>query len=258
MKEEFITPEIAAKYLKRNTSNRKLRRTTAIDKYAYDMIAGNWTQCVAPIVFYEDGELADGQHRLAAIVESGCAQKFYVLHGVKREAGLNIDNGLPRSLVDSAKISGLDRSLTNEMISLARALEMGNRTSSSLSNAERMALVQKHRAVCEWVLKNGPRGTGIRNSLVMAAVGRAWLREKNADLLKRYCEVLSTGFSEGPTETAAVSMRNYLLTRGFSIVDVRLWRDTFLKAQNSISYFMKGKPLTVIKTVSEEAYPLPK
>ena len=37
-----------------------------------------------------------------------------------------------------------------------------------------------------------------------------------------------------------------------------LWTDTFIKAQNAVNYFMSNKKLTVIKTVKEEAYPLPK
>jgi hypothetical protein len=68
---------------------------------------------------------------------------------------------------------------------------------------------------------------------------------------------MSTGFFDGDKETAAVALRNYMLTKGSATSSAPLWRDTFLKAMNAIHYFMRGKKLTVIKAVKEEAYPLP-
>jgi hypothetical protein len=90
MKLESITPKKAEHYLNRNTSNRKLREGV-VERYASDMAGGRWTKCAAPIVFYEDGEIADGQHRLFAIIESGKSQKFFVMRDLPRDAGLNID-----------------------------------------------------------------------------------------------------------------------------------------------------------------------
>jgi len=99
---ETITPTKAHTWLNRNTSNRKLRDGW-VEKYASDMRAGKWTECIVPIVFYENGDIADGQHRLWAIIESDTPQRFFVLHGLTREAGLNIDTGGGRNLVDNAR-----------------------------------------------------------------------------------------------------------------------------------------------------------
>lgn len=70
---EKITPKIAEAWLNANTCNRKLR-DGIVERYAADMTAGKWTECPEPISFYVDGDLADGQHRLFAITESGTTQ----------------------------------------------------------------------------------------------------------------------------------------------------------------------------------------
>jgi len=62
---------------------------------------------------------------------------------------------------------------------------------------------------------------------------------------------------DGVAEKYADDMRNYLMSKGTVTASAGLWRDTFMKAMNSIKYFMAGKSLMVIKSVAEEAYPWP-
>jgi hypothetical protein len=256
---EIVTPAKAEKWLNSNKANRKLREGVA-EKYAEDMANGKWTQCPVPISFYEDGDIADGQHRLFAIIESNTSQRFLIYHGLSRAAGLNLDTGLGRTLVDNARISGDNSDLSNELISLARAIEEGTRQIGGRSNAKRLELVNKHDEAARWAVANGPRSRGLRSAITLGAVARAYYHEKDKDKLKRFCEVVNTGFSDGRHESAAVAIRNYIMASkaGRASNSPALWRETFLKVQNAINYFMKGKALTVIKVVSEEAYPLKK
>jgi hypothetical protein len=259
---EKITPATAEKYLNRNHGNRALR-DGLVERYANDMRNGTWTQCVAPIAFYDNGDIADGQHRLWAVVESDAPQKFIVVRGLPREAGLNIDTGKNRSIVDNAKIAGVREDLTAEVLSVARSIEFGTpmhgvANSRSFTDAQRIGWVDKHIEVLRWVLTNGPRGKGMRNSLTMGAVARAWYHEENKDKLRRYCDVFCTGFGDGESESPAIAFRNYVIAKGVATTSSALWRDSFLKCQNSIKYFMMGKPLTNIRTVADEPYPLKK
>ena len=57
-------------------------------------------KCPEPIAFYDDGDLADGQHRLWAIVDSGMPIEFPIARGLSRADGLNINTGLGRSLAE--------------------------------------------------------------------------------------------------------------------------------------------------------------
>lgn len=258
---ESITPAKATAYLNDNKANRKLR-DGVVERYADDMAKGRWTNCPEPISFYEDGDLADGQHRLWAIVESNTTQTFPVARGLKRADGLNINTGLGRSLVDNARISGADQNLTPSIISAARAIAFGATTSSKdnpipRSNAATVEVVQKYREAAEWATQRVKRVNGLCGAVVLGAVGRAYLCGVDRNKLHRYCDVLGNGFADGEHESAAVAMRNYLIAKKGVASSTALWRDTFMKVQNSITYFAAGKKLTVIKGVSEEAYPLP-
>ncbi len=252
-----VTPKMAEQWLNANTGNRKMRDGVA-EKYADDMRSGNWTTCPEPISFFADGQLADGQHRLWAIVESGCTIEFPVARGLSKEDGLNINTGLTRTLVDNARISGRNTHLTNTIVSTARAVAEGGPAGSGRSASLRLQQVEQHEEAVRWAVSNGPKGQGIRNAVTLAAVARAWYFETDLARLKRFCDVLSTGFMDGDGETAAVAMRTYLQAKGPTAASSALWIDTFLKVQNAISYFMRGKRLTVIKATKDEAYPLKK
>lgn len=70
-KTETITPEKAAELLKsKNDENRPIRKRS-VDRLAAEMRTGKWTLTHQGIAFGADGSLMDGQHRLAACVESG-------------------------------------------------------------------------------------------------------------------------------------------------------------------------------------------
>lgn len=252
---ENITPNRATAWLDRNTSNRKLR-DGVVEKYAADMLNGNWTECIVPIVFYENGDVADGQHRLWAIIESNTTQEFFVLRGLSREAGLNIDTGLSRTLVDNARISGVNADLTNEMLAIARALDAGQRTREAMSNTTRLELYEKHEAAIKWTCSYGPTGKGLRNQCTMSAIARAWYHEEDKERLARFCKVLSTGLIGHENETAAVAVRNMFLMNKNAHLN-QLFRENFLRTQTAIKAFMKGKVIQKIRASAEEPYPLP-
>ena len=263
---EVIGPKQAEQLLNRNTSNRKLR-TGVVEKYASDMKAGRWTESIDPIAFYTNGDLANGQHRLWAVVESKAKQEFLIIRGLSRAAGLNIDAQLMRTLVDNARISGIDADLTFSLVAVARAVAQGDRQVSwrsptnkraALTYAEQAELVNSHREECLWAIHNGPVGRYIRNAIVLAAIARAYRVEEDHERLARFAEVLGKGFSEGTQESAAIAFRNYLQSKGPHAAQSSMWRDTFLKAQNAIWYFMRGRQLTTIKSIEEERYPLNK
>lgn len=248
-----VTPKMASDWINgSNSGNRKLREGIA-EKYAHDMANDKWTECPVPISFYPDGEIADGQHRLWAVIESGTTQEFFIVHNLSREAGLNIDTGLGRTIVDNARISGVDKDLSNALVSLALFYDAGRPPQRGVSNAERIEIIAKHREPCDWAIKHGPVGRGIRNSTILAAVARAKQASADEDRLIRFCKVLSSGLAEGRDDSACVTLRNYLMSGTYRKHEQR---DLFLKAQNAIWYFLKRRPLGVLKTVKDEAFPI--
>jgi len=88
----LITPEVATEWLETRGDNRKVMQTV-VDTYATDMKEGRWVFNGAPIQFDEHGKLLNGQHRLWAIIESGCSIEAVVQWGIPRAAQATIDTG---------------------------------------------------------------------------------------------------------------------------------------------------------------------
>lgn len=260
IKLEKVTPVKAEQWLNRNTGNRKMREGVA-EAYAADMKAGRWTECLDPIAFYENGDIANGQHRLWAVIDADVTLEFLVARNVSREAGLNIDVGLARSIVDNARISGVDTDLSNELVAVARFIEEGDRGNQKVTNAQKLAFVNQHREAAVWAIGHGPRGKGVRSMVTLAAVARAYYTETCHDKLARFGEVLTTGLANGKEEHAAITLRNYLIA-GRDSRNTGRWTDTqrqlFLKTMNAINYFMRGRALSVIRTVKDEVYAKPR
>lgn len=96
---ESVSPERAAQFLKQNVNNRPLRKNT-VSRYAELMRRGAWLTSPEPIIFDFNGELINGQHRLAAVVESGCTVQLTVTRGVDPETFKVIDSGVNRTMAD--------------------------------------------------------------------------------------------------------------------------------------------------------------
>ena len=105
MKQEIITPDIAAEYLRSNSLNRRLRHKT-VKRYEEEMRQNSWTLTSDAIAFDEDGNLIQGQHRLHAVVRSKLAQPFWVARNMPGESKQNLDCGAKRELHDRLTLSG--------------------------------------------------------------------------------------------------------------------------------------------------------
>lgn len=102
----LISPSEAQAILDRMTGNRR-RRRVQVEALAADMREGRWVDTHEPIAMSVDGNLIDGQHRLAAVVASGVGQWFWVaVYDTHQTAiGLPIDRGVQRN---NADLLGLD------------------------------------------------------------------------------------------------------------------------------------------------------
>lgn len=101
----FITPEMAARWLDKNTRNRKVRAKT-VAAYARDMAAGNWLMTGEPIQFDTNGVLLNGQHRLHAVVKSGATVAIVVHRNIDPAAQSVMDTGRKRTASDDLSIKG--------------------------------------------------------------------------------------------------------------------------------------------------------
>ena len=106
VKDMTITPLMAQDWLdKRNQMNRKFK-TRQITTIMREILKGRWHDAGNFISFYQNGQLADGQNRLAAIVKADRPVVTKVVFGVSKAARMCIDTGVARSLTDRTALSG--------------------------------------------------------------------------------------------------------------------------------------------------------
>lgn len=133
----FILPPEAESILSRMTGNRK-RRKTYVDTLAADMREGRWVDTHEPIAMSVDGNLIDGQHRLAAVVLSGVGQWFWVaVYDTHQTAiGLPIDCGVRRTTAD---LLGLNRKFAEVASAIQRHVIAQDRLGVRAVHIERIA-----------------------------------------------------------------------------------------------------------------------
>jgi hypothetical protein len=94
-----ITPEMATEWLSDRWGEQRTIRQGYVKRLASDMEAGRFR--VSPdAILRIKGKLANGQHRLNAVVSSGKAQTFLVMESNDEELYKTIDAGMRRSVSD--------------------------------------------------------------------------------------------------------------------------------------------------------------
>lgn len=112
-----VTPGVAAIVFNRfNCGNRNWLYQKTVD-FATAMRTNEWLEHNHQMIqFCPDGDLGDGQHRLAAIVLSGMTIEVEIGYGVSREHMQTVDAGTVRFGRDHAKIAGISNSVIKETI----------------------------------------------------------------------------------------------------------------------------------------------
>lgn len=176
---EHIAPEMAREMLAKNEANRSMRRQV-VAKYARDMTEGRWHYTGDPIRFADDGTLLDGQHRLAAIVQSGKSQPMLVIRGLPREWQGVIDTGTRRTAADAVRFQG-DRNAPVLAAVARMILTNGDEVTLQLSNAEIAEVVETDPNL-RWVVSQAVPGLAVlRKRMTPAVLGYAYWRCHRVD-----------------------------------------------------------------------------
>lgn len=208
-----ITPEKAKEWMAdKNKNNRKLN-AQRVEKYARDMLNGNWQLTPQGISFYENGDLCDGQHRLTAIIRSGVCVNMLVTYNVPNEISM-VDRGYSRNTANILQMAGIDSNLSNKTIVgtvnfLARAAgckfysEMSMKSFVENNGDILIEAVSLSRA--------GSTTSIARKAGCIAGAFCALYEGINPDMLYSFFCIVNSGFYTMKEETAAIVLRNYLL-----------------------------------------------
>ena len=253
---ETITPDIAAEYLKKNYKNRNIRKHV-VRKYAADMRNGNWQLSPQGISFYENGDLADGQHRLEAILVANCPVDLYVTYDVPKESTIQ-DRVALRSTADILRMEGLPSYAASFAgVSLANMLfRIAGR--NSMSEGVLIKFIRDNEKLIADALSitgckvNGSQMTRI--APLSAAAFCALYCGLDKEHLLNFMKVVNSGFYEKPSEQSAIVLRNYLI-QSYIGNNSGEKRFCFVVATNAIKDFANELPRQKIyKSNTEPAF----
>lgn len=129
-----ITPKLAKDVLENHNNLNRNRNKEHVRALLKNMKQGTWRFNGDTIRFDRGGELIDGQHRLAALIEFGKPLPMIVVKGFDKETIKTIDQEIkPRNLADLFKMNGVKDAVTVSAI-INRFFVMGGTNSFISSN----------------------------------------------------------------------------------------------------------------------------
>ncbi|WP_405993756.1 hypothetical protein [Streptomyces sp. NBC_00986] len=138
---------------------------------------GEWKLTHQGIAFDENGQLVDGQHRLAAIVKAGMAVEILVAHDVPRSAFTVMDTGRKRTGRDALSLVGELNS--NHLAAALRGLQLylsspdanWSGGSSLTSNDQLFTILEQHPNMRESINRGMAVNRATRVTVTAASIG---------------------------------------------------------------------------------------
>jgi len=238
-----VTPELAAEWISKNSRNRTVKKAV-VEAYAADMLSGNWTETHQGIAFFEDKTLADGQHRLQAVIKSGVSVDMLVTIGLKDSSSMAIDTHKKRSVEDNLTLSGHSE-VTREIIAtinwIFKMFQNKNvKWGRSGTPSQVLSFFDAHKK--DVLTCNEITGTGRGlPAPARAAILSAIMCEKDVDKLERFSLIARGAMPSGDAENAPYRLREYMLRNPSGGVTQRI--ELYKLTENAISKFCKSEPV---------------
>lgn len=261
---ETITPAIAQRYLDTMRKNRNLR-DHKVSAMVAAIVSGKFHLTHQGIGFHLDGSLVDGQHRLTAIVRSGVAVQMTVTRGLTDEALAHVDEIQPRTTADRFTMGGYE--ISKNLVAVVRAIwsayalqQWGYAWSSAPSKCDEdvlLSFAQFHEKAVYFAADNGKvSAKGVTHACVRAAIAAAWYTQDRARLTS-FKEHLAGGIINGPEDTAASRLREWLLTGVFTGGGSSQQQEVFLRASTALKLYLDGEPCKKLYMRQNSQFTLP-
>lgn len=249
-----ITSKMAQGWLeKSNKRNRNISRAK-VNMYKSDMEHGKWSLTHQGIAFYKNGELADGQHRLKAVVESGVPITSIIMKGLPMNVGADIDRHKSRTEADAIRIGQLSDWIGSQEIQVIKMIVMcQKRQVSTYSPREIVELGETMKWSVQFAVNAFPKRVKyVTTSPVYAALAIASLYEDH-DRLLEFADVMATGMPESRDDIAAVKLREQLIREG-AVSGQQNRRHTVRKVMRSIKAFCERHQIERLHTPDHMIY----
>ncbi len=246
-----IGPELAREILDDRNGKNRNKTQSWVNKYSREIDRDNFSQGT-PIAFDTDGVLADGQKRLASVVDTEVPQRFAVIFNVGNDYRSNIDQGQPRSLEQKLGFQGLpvNRSVSSgaKYYQLAPCFVTNNN-----DVFEVMGVVRSQLPRLQWAAS-----MGIKTPSIIGALARA-SHYVDRFILEDFAESYKTGVATSPNKNAAAIFCRFVLNNKhiFQSGNPSGRNSAYRFAQSAIRSFVKGKQVRRCTEIKTDIFPLP-
>lgn len=253
-----VTPETAAAMLTTNAMNRPMSRAH-VERLSGAMQRGEWDLNGTTIKVAASGRLLDGQHRLAACVESGRSFRTLVVYGLPESSFATIDQtSRSRKISDVLAIeSGADmKNVSAALMVLYMVRTTGEvavsagRSCSGFSVAVAREMLMKHVGIVE--------SASVANSIkifrnAQCAALHYMFGMVDADLAGEFADVMRSG-SSNIKRPFNVFREGLIRLRTTSATPNR--RDAAARAIKAFNAERSGKRVEILTWRSNEVFPV--
>jgi len=239
----LMTPEAAQKSLDKYNRHNRPAKPTTVAAYTADMRGRRWLFTPEPLIYLLNEELSNGQHRLLAVIDSGCAVFFAVVRGAPNNIMRVIDTGTPRTTPDVAHIIG-EAWVDTFIAAIAQQMIYSWRQSLSHkpSNQERLSFLTQHKEALLFAAHN--RQKMYSQAAWLAVLARAWYTEE-VPKLERFKQIITVDGSDKKSEAAANSFRDFLDINYLRLYGQGSKSLMYRLGELCLQSFLKGEPLTI-------------
>lgn len=259
--EILCTPAMAEDFLKRNSKNRSLN-AQRVNHLVRQILDGRWVLTHQGIAFWDDGTLADGQHRLTAIAKAGIAVPVLMTTGLLKPAIHAIDAGLARSTKDVLHFVGINMNVN--WVAAARILYMQREMARSESTTW-VAKIIPTEVLQDFIPFVLPAlefaaiptaARGLSHSCFHAAVASAWFTQ-DREKLARFKHLVTDGVDADRNESAAIRLRDFLMTTHLTKGGGSARLELFQRCCTALRAFLEGRGITKLYCRSDAAFEIP-
>lgn len=258
-----VTPAMAKIWLEAMIKDQRKPSESVVLKYSRAMKSGSWILST-PLSFNSDGFLIDGQHRLLAVIKSGCSVDFIVMFNLPASAINGIDVGTPRTAANLANLQGLQ--VGTGHFSILNSCFYGFESDAlppAMSKQEQVEVMKKHYDAIDFAAKRMGSSGRVTYAPFLAPVARAYYSENHLRL-EQFMKVLHSGYSvsENPNDdAAAIALRNlYFKERQNTAIRLNAGSTKrthdFRKATTALKNFILRNPLKMVKETTTNVFPV--
>lgn len=239
---ETVTPKKAEQWLRKNASNRRLSDIT-VNAMVRDIQSGHWQLTPEAITFNVRGDLLNGQHRLTAVIKSGCSVKMTISRGWSHSVRGVLDRTRRRTITDRMKMDGIKGrlGLKSACSSLLVKLDRGT-TRETVTGDEAMEALVVYSGEFSW-LDTATLSAGYR---VASYVGPVMWAMRLGDRVIGFHEGVQSGAGL-VARSPELAMRTALARTGNGYTKQL---DIVLKTCNAIEAAMSGRRVSVLRATN--------